>query len=385
MVLGGAGLQGRAALFDLSRNDRVSEVLCVDLDPQPVESLPYVNRNKVNLIKADLSNRSELSELMKNGCDFVLDFLPPLMVRTAAEAAIEAGTSLVNTNYGYKLISLDQAAREAGSAIMPECGFDPGIDLVLYGYALREFDELQVINSYCGGLPEKKACTNPLNYKISWSWEAVLRTQKRDAVLMRQGQRVEVPAQIQHDNDFIHNVNIPSIGLMEAFPNGDAVNFTDIMNITDQIVETGRYSLRWPGWCDFWRPLAKFGFLSDEPIPDLPCKVNPFELMVKLMEPQLQYGPDEKDLAVMHNVFKGTKNGKQKTLVCNICVERDLATGLMGMNLAVAYPACIVGEMLVAGEIKKKGLLSPVKDIPVDLLLTRLKERGIQIDIIVED
>ncbi len=61
---------------------------------------------------------------------------------------------------------LDEKARKAGVAIMPECGLDPGIDLVLYGEARRRFDELTLINSYCGGFPEQAACDNPLNYKV---------------------------------------------------------------------------------------------------------------------------------------------------------------------------------------------------------------------------
>lgn len=385
MVLGGSGFQGRSALYDLSKNDRVEEVLCIDLDPKVVESLPYIDKKKVNPIKADLSRRSEMVALMKQGCDLAIDFLPPQMVQATAEAAVEAGINLVNTNYGYGLHNLDHGAREAGVAIMPECGFDPGIDLVLYGYALREFDEIKVLNSYCGGIPEKRACNNPLNYKISWNWDAVLRTQKRDAVLIHEGQRVEIPAQDQHDNDFIHNVHIPGVGLLEAFPNGNAVYFTDLLNVTDQIMETGRYTLRWPGWCHFWSPLKKFGFLGDYPLHGLPGEITPHEFLVKLMEPQLQYGPDEKDLAIMHNVFQGTKKGKKKTLVCEVFIERDLVTGLMGLNLATAYPACIVGEMIVTGEIRKKGLLSPVTDIPADMFLDRLRQRGIQVEVVVEE
>ena len=73
------------------------------------------------------------------------------------------------------------AARAAGVAIMPECGLDPGIDLVLYGMAREKFSELHLVNSYCGGLPEARAANNPLKYKVSWNWEGVLSSSKRDA------------------------------------------------------------------------------------------------------------------------------------------------------------------------------------------------------------
>jgi len=90
----------------------------------------------------------------------------------------------------------------------------------------------------------------------------VLRSQKRDSVFIKNGRLLSVPASEQHETDMIHNISIPGIGELEAVPNGDAVFYTDLLGITGSIEETGRYALRWPGWCAFWRPLKKMGFLS---------------------------------------------------------------------------------------------------------------------------
>jgi saccharopine dehydrogenase-like NADP-dependent oxidoreductase len=377
IVLGGCGIQGKAALFDLSRNGGVSEVVSADIQPEVLKSLEYVNLKKVKAVRLDVKDRQALVRLMKEGFDVAIDLLPPQFVKPVAEAAIEAGVSLVNTNYGYDLLPLNEKAANSDVSIMPECGLDPGIDLVLYGYGLKHFDELHVLNSYCGGLPEKKACTNPLKYKISWSWDAVLRSQKRDAKFIKNGKVEAIPGEHQHDNEFIHQIDFPGLGQLEAFPNGNAVHFTDLLGVTRSIVETGRYSLRWPGWCGFWKPLKKFGFLADSPVPGLACEVSPHEFMVKHLEPQLQYLADEKDLAVMRNVFIGDKDGKKKKLILDLLIERDLKTGLLGMSLGVSYPACIIAEMIVNGTISKRGVLSPVKDIPTDLFIKGLRERGI--------
>ncbi len=51
-------------------------------------------------------------------------------------------------------------AKAAGIAIMPECGLDPGIDLVLYGSALRRFDTLTSINPTAADF-RKKCVHNP--------------------------------------------------------------------------------------------------------------------------------------------------------------------------------------------------------------------------------
>jgi len=289
LVLGGCGIQGRAALYDLSRNPSVDQVICVDIQPDLIHSFDFLDRTKIQAVGLDANDPDALASIMSGKFDVVLDFLPPQRVRTVAEVAIDRGVHLVNTNYAYDILDLDKKAREKGIAIAPECGLDPGIDLVIYHHGITHFDEVYKINSYCGGIPEKAACDNPLNYKVSWNLDAVLKSQNRDATLVKEGKTIHIPAAHQHDNEFIHQIEYPGLGRLEVIPNGNAAYFCALLGIKDKIVETGRYSLRWPGWCDFWQPMKQLGFLYDKPVRDLPCKLTPSAFMAKLLAPRLQY------------------------------------------------------------------------------------------------
>jgi saccharopine dehydrogenase-like NADP-dependent oxidoreductase len=384
LVLGGCGSQGRAALYDLSRNVRVDHITCADIQPELVDSFDFIDRAKLKTIRIDARDQNALASKMDEKFDVVLDFLPPECVRTVAEAATRIGVNLVNTNYAYDILDLDPVANEKGIAIIPECGLDPGIDLILYKHSLRYFDEVSKLNSYCGGIPEKAACDNPLNYKISWNIDAVLKSQIRDATLLADSTHIYVPAKDQHRNAFIHHIEFPGLGTLEAIPNGDAVRYAKLLKIEKDLSETGRYTLRWPGWCSFWDPLKKFGFLSDEPVMGFPDRVSPLEMVAKLLEPQLQYNDSEKDLCVMVNKVEGIRRGKQQILTCSLLIERDLSTGLMAMSMGVAYPACIAAEMIVRGEITKKGVLSPATDVPCDLFMDQLHAKGININETIE-
>jgi len=377
LVLGGCGGQGRAALYDLSRNEKIARLTCADLRPELLGSFDFVSKNDIQAVQLDATDSNALAAIMDDEFDVVLDFLPPQCVRPVAEAAIQRGVSLVNTNYPYDILDLDQAAKDKSVTILPECGLDPGIDLVLYKYSLEYFDEVHKLNSYCGGIPEKAACDNPLNYKISWNIEAVLNSQIRDATVMAASEVSFIPAEAQHDNAFIHQIEFPGLGALEAIPNGNAIHYAELLGITDALKETGRYTLRWPGWCDFWRPLKELGFLSHVPIKGIPYDMSPFEIVATILAPQLQYKDEEKDLAVMVNVIEGLKNGDRQRMTCSLVIERDLSTGLMAMNMGVAYPACIIAEMIVNGEITQKGVLSPAVDIPCQRFLERLKTKGI--------
>jgi len=377
LVLGGCGGQGRAALYDLSRNEKIARLTCADLRPELLGSFDFVSKNDIQAVQLDATDSNALAAIMDDEFDVVLDFLPPQCVRPVAEAAIQRGVSLVNTNYPYDILDLDQAAKDKSVTILPECGLDPGIDLVLYKYSLEYFDEVHKLNSYCGGIPEKAACDNPLNYKISWNIEAVLNSQIRDATVMAASEVSFIPAEAQHDNAFIHQIEFPGLGALEAIPNGNAIHYAELLGITDALKETGRYTLRWPGWCDFWCPLKELGFLSHVPIKGIPYDMSPFEIVATILAPQLQYKDEEKDLAVMVNVIEGLKNGDRQRMTCSLVIERDLSTGLMAMNMGVAYPACIIAEMIVNGEITQKGVLSPAVDIPCQRFLERLKTKGI--------
>jgi lysine 6-dehydrogenase len=378
-VLGGLGLQGRAAIADLAASAGVEEVVCVDTAPDGAARLAgLADLNRVRFVVPEGPIRPVLTDVMRR-VDAVVDLLPLPLMREAIFAAIETRTPLVTTNYAKSIADLAAAAEGSGVSIMTECGLDPGIDLVLYARAARQFDTITAIDSYCGGIPEQKARTQPLSYKVSWNLDMVLMSQNRDSVLVEDGERVEVPARQQHDNPFIHEISVDGLGMLEAFPNGDASRYAAMLGVADGLQRTGRYSLRWPGWSAFWSPLKQLGFLSEDPVPGLGASVSPREFLGRLLGPQLQYGADEKDLCVMRNVFRGAEGGRRKTVTSEIVIERDLKSGLFGMSLGVGYPASIVAQMLARREIAQPGLLNPLVHVPDGLFLAELAKRGIPV------
>jgi lysine 6-dehydrogenase len=380
LVLGGCGIQGRTAVYDLAKSQDVQEVICADADTTALERIQDVtDMRKVTPVTLDAADSNQIIALAKTA-DVVIDLLPRQFCESVCRAVVQARTSLVFTNYGHAIRVLDAEVRAARISIMPECGLDPGIDLVVYGEAARRFDELHVINSYCGGFPEKAACDNPLNYKVSWTWDGVLAATKRPARLIRDGKVVEISAAQQHETDLIHQIDFPGLGALEAIPNGDAIFFTDFLGVTPTIRETGRYSLRWPGWSAFWKPLKRLGFLSDRPVPGLAGEVTPHQFMDKLLGPQLQYGDNEKDLVVMVNVFEGLIDGIKKRLTSRLLIARDSQTHLMAMSQGVGYPASIVAQMIARGEIARKGVLSPTADIGYQRFIDELGRRGIVVE-----
>lgn len=49
------------------------------------------------------------------------------------------------------------------------------------------------------------------------------------------------------------------------------------------------------------------------------------------------------------------------------------------MNRTVGYTASIGAQMILRGDIRKRGLLSPLSDVPTDMFFTELRQRGITV------
>ena len=380
ILLLGVGLQGKAALYDLVRQPQVRSVIAADMNE--AELMAYVNSlqtDKVTPIHLDVNNERRVAELMKS-TQAVIILLTPALSLAMARLAVAQGVHFVETSYAipeYQSLGRDAAAK--GVAILPECGLDPGIDLALAGQALQAFDEVHELHSYGSGVPELAAADNPLKYKVSWTFAGVLRSYHRPGRILAHGQAIDLSPKDVFAPENVHNVEIEGLGTMEAYPNGDAIRFLEIMGVEGTIREAGRYTLRWPGHCAFWGKMVGLGFLDERPIQVGDATVSPQQFVHDLLLPQLQYQNNERDVVVVRVDVRGIKDGCKKRMIYQVVDWRDLDTGLFAMQRTVGFTASIGAQMILRGDIQKRGLLSPIIDVPVDVFFKELSQRGIKI------
>jgi saccharopine dehydrogenase-like NADP-dependent oxidoreductase len=296
--------------------------------------------------------------------------------------AVEHKCHLVNTFYtSSKIRELSEEARNKNIAILAEFGLDPGIDLVLLGRALQGLDEVSVIKSYGAGIPEMAAINNPLKYKVTWTFEGVLRAYRRTAYLVQSGQIKEVKATEIFNPENIHEVNIDELGKLEAYPNGDSSKYLSILNLEkNKLIQMGRYALRWSGHCAFWKALVDLHLLEDEPVEIDGHLVDRKRFLASVIEPHIKLADTERDIALVRIEVEGRVDGKVEHRIFQMIDYRDIKTGLTAMSRTVGYTASIGAILLGSGRISKSGLLSPAVDIPYELFVDELKKRNIQVD-----
>jgi lysine 6-dehydrogenase len=251
---------------------------------------------------------------------------------------------------------------------------------VLLGEAVRSFDTVDGIITYGAGFPERDALDNPLNYKVTWTFEGLLRSYYRAGRIIRDGEIVEFGETEMFSPELTYQIELQGLGKLEAFPNGDALKYANLMGIEISCLKNlGRYVLRWPGHCAFWKALVDLHFLDEAPLVVDGVVVDRRHYLAALIEPQLQYKDDERDVVVVRIEVEGDKDGQRKRTIHQVIDFRDLATGFTAMSRTVGYTASIGAQMLGTGEIAKRGLLSPVTDVPYEAFVRHLAKRDIHV------
>jgi saccharopine dehydrogenase-like NADP-dependent oxidoreductase len=386
ILLLGTGLQGKAALYDLVHSDDISEIIAADYEinhlKQYVKSKQY---EKIQCEFLDARRKQSIDDLISLQPDVVIDLLPVSCIDDIVTSAVEYGVHFVNTNTTtQKMRDLSEEAKKKNIAILPEFGLDPGIDLVLIGEAIRKMKNIEEIKWYGAGIPEFEAADNPLRYKVTWTFEGVLSTYFRPAKLIINGEIVEIKENELFNPENVHDVDVEEIGILQAFPNGDVFNFLNAFGISDiqssefkMIQNLGRYTLRWPGHCEFWKKLVDLHFLDNEPIQLNGVDVDRIKFLSKIIEPHIQLKPNERDIIILRIEVIGSINEKRNRAVYQVIDKRDLETGFTAMNRTVGFTASIGAQFIAKNKISNRGLLSPVNDIPFDLFEKELNLRGV--------
>jgi saccharopine dehydrogenase-like NADP-dependent oxidoreductase len=395
IVLLGYGMQGQAALYDLVRQDKVSQVVVADSRPDLTELLQTYPQDKVIGHVLDADDQDALSGLIE-GASLVVEALPARFSLPVACLAASHGVHLVTSMFFFdaserdheriqtlqkEMEELDRQARESRATILYEFGLDPGIDLVLAARAVSEFDQLRELHSYGAGLPVPGDAGNPLGYKFSWWVLGTLWSYRRPATVITGGKVKQIDKNELFEPHNTHNLEIAGIeSPLECYPSGDCLQYAERLGIRDSVVEMGRYSCRYPGHCAFWRTAVKSGFLNLSPIQVDGNHVSPLLFTAALLDGQEQFHflGGERDLTLIRVDARGIKGGAERRVVYQVIDRRDLETGFTSMQRTVGFTMALGARLILSGQLDKPGLVSPM-EVPYDLVVEGLQRHGIRI------
>ena len=125
--------------------------------------------------------------------------------------------------------------------------------------------------------------------------------------------------------------------------------------------------------------MAGLHLLDDEPVMVNGVPVDRKRFLAAAIEPHIEYRDDERDIVVVRIDVKGRVDGEKKRVVYQVIDRRDLETGFTAMSRTVGFTASIGALMIGSGKITKRGVLSPVNDVPYGPFVQELGKRDIRI------
>ena len=370
----GSGLMGSTIARDLVRSKHVDQVTVYDVDGYRLRALAEVDHSgKLSTKIHDVRKKNDTARLLKR-FDIGVGALPHGLSEYAISATITAGVDFVDLIFGWRFgqREINSAARRKGITIIPSCGLAPGLTNILAMAAVERMDRVDEVHIKVGGIPERPK--PPLNYRIVFSFEAVLEEYLRKARIIKNGKLTDVPALSGLETIAFH----APIGKCECF-------FTDglstLVQTLRKVREMDEKTIRWPGHAEQIRTLIDCGLLETKPVLFHGEPIVPRKYVSTLLSTKLTLGK-EKDLTLLRVDVSGKNDRKLVHHRYEMIDHYDTRHGITSMARTTAFPCSIATQLLATGRITQKGLVPPELAFREDLrheFLDYLASRGMKI------
>ncbi len=386
LVIGGGGLQGRAAAYDLVHNDQINKVVLGDRSKKSLEDVAcWLNSQKCKIESADCGTKDDLLSLIKKeDIDILVCSVPWKHTLPPLDAAIDAGIDCVdfglyqNVEFDERIDQYNEKAKKAGITLVPSCGLAPGITNIVAANGASKLDKADTIQVYVGGNPEKPE--PPLYYKTVWSIEGVWTQFMEACRIILDGKPATVEATTE-----LEPLEFEGVGNFEAAYTDGLGTLLHTYNypILKGVKNVYEKTMRWPGHYAKIRTFKDCGLLSNQPLEINGSSISPRDYLTALLDPMLKMNNNQRDMVTLRVNAIGEKGGKQTTHTYEMVDYKDTETGITSMARTTGFTGAIVVDMLGKGMIKDKGVVVP-EQIGADEdmfndMMTEFKKRNINI------
>jgi len=373
VVIVGAGAQGNVISGILAKAPEVGKILLTDLDVgRATEVAQTINSDKIEVEKADASNKAELIELFKKDqYDLVVNATLMTFNRQVIEASLEAGSHYIDMasdeflpekdGKQYIVEQLEYADEFEKKGLMANilAGGDSGLVNVMAKEAVDELDEVDYIGIKDYGVV---TCDEPV---AMWSFQTYLEDCADDAIYWEDGQYkwakpftgeedYYFPAPLDIKGKvFYHNHEEPLT--IPAFI-GKPVKYVDF-KMGDPDSATWEFLLEGLKLMDDETEAIKGSQVSVKDVfcNQLPITLTPKKCIELVKEKKIQ------SQAVLAVDVKGTKDGqklhyKMWTDSPNIEKACTLIPGTNDVSWITSVPASVLSLMILRGQLKRTGV-----------------------------
>ena len=398
-----------------------------DMYPKAVEE--KFSSQVLTLVEFSLGNEELKEELIKN-CDIVISMLPARFHSEIMHSALKYSKNMITPSYDSKeMNSIKEEVKAKGLIFLNEIGLDPGIDHMSAMEIIHKIqdsgDKITAFESFTGGLIAPESDNNPWHYKFTWNPRNVILAGAGGSVkFLHNGKHKYIPYHKLFERT--EEIEIEGYGSFEGIANRDSLKYIDIYGLKD-VQTMYRGTFRRPPYSKAWSILVQIGATDDsyemENTENMTYKeftnsflkyrqgdsiklklayyvhrdvdseemkllewvglfsdekigiknASPAKVLQHLFEQKWTMDPTDKDMIVMHHLFK---YGKDKTMTSSMVVLGDDENNT-AMAKTVGLPIAIATRLILDDKIKEKGVLMPMSKEIYEPILKELQEYGI--------
>ena len=375
IVLLGAGRMAYGFVYDFLKNEQLDKLTIVDIsEPALTKIKKRYSDTRLAIVPVAANDFATLRSLFENA-DGVVSAIPYDYNYRLSQLAIETGCHFVdlggNTNVVEKQFTLDEQARNAGVGIVPDCGLAPGMASVIAAYAADQLARVNTLKIRVGGLPLHPR--TPLNYMLLFSVHGLINEYIEPAVILENGVIKTVPSMTE-----VEEIDFPQpFGLLEAFYTSGGTS-TLPQTFEGTIDYLDYKTIRYPGHCHIMKAMINLGFCDEEKMDFDGASLSRREVFEKMLTLPLNY--EDEDVTLIRITASGQKGGSTKTIQYQAIEYGDSQAGLSAMMRTTAFPAAIILQMIIDGQIADRGVLRQELAVPGELFMRELEKRNIRFE-----
>lgn len=374
----GCGLQGRVVAYDIINFEKDAKVIIADKDDANLElAKKLIQDSRLSVVKFDINNHEETAALVAKS-DVVVNSLPhtwEITEKVYKALIANKGKKAVFTDYWLwdRQYEFSEDLKKGDNLVVPGLGIVPGFGNICAGQLAHEFDQLEEVGIYCGGLPTKLGVA-PLDYMVLFNVEALLDLYLTPPSVIQDG-KVVVEDALADFETFL----IPGYGKV------DALKTDGLYSLNKTLVEKGvqkaaEYTLRYPGHYQFMQELDAAGFFSKEVKEVRGQKIVPRDIAEAILNELMEKIPGVRDFTYLKVAGKGLMDGKYKQKAYELLAYSDEERQITSMERTTAYPSSIAAIIVAHDDGGLRGVVEP-ENIFVgdrfDKMVAELAKRGI--------
>ena len=363
LIIGAGGVASVAA-HKCVQNSEVFEEICIasrtkskcDVLKEKLDG----GKTKITTAQVDADNVDELIALIEEvKPDIVMNLALPYQDLTIMDACLATKTHYMDTanyepedtaKFEYKWQwAYRERFEEAGITALLGSGFDPGVTSVFSAYALKHyFDEIEYID-----ILDCNAGDHGYPFATNFNPEINIREVSANGRYWENGNWIETkPMEIKRVYDF------PEIGEKDMY----LLYHEELESLAQNI--TGIKRIRFfmtfgESYLTHLKCLENVGMTSIEPIEFEGKQIIPLQFLKAVLPDPSSLGPRTKGKTNIGCIFKGKKDGKDKTYyVYNICDHEACyrEVGSQAVSYTTGVPAMIGASMILTGKWNKPGV-----------------------------